>query len=178
VARWFRSSLSVGPFVSRGITSPTMLRFHVSPSSNQDVRISRIRLSDGLTTVRPTVTLRRTWLPLKVHPSHVRSVGGLRQSPAVSTAGTFPKSGPFPPRALPRFDSTTNLSDSPGSPACPSRASGWAIRPPLGVSRVCVNHLTDMPSPLPRRDRWWDRVAPLKPATTAFPTCQLGRLPH
>jgi hypothetical protein len=28
------------------------------------------------------------------------------------------------------------LSDSPGGPACPSRASGWLTRPPPGVSRV------------------------------------------
>ena len=36
----------------------------------------------------------------------------------------------------------------------------------------------DMPSPLPRWDRRWDRFAPLKPATTAFPIPLLGRLPH
>jgi hypothetical protein len=65
----------------------------------------------------------------------------LRQSPAVSTAGTFPKSGPFPPRALPRFDSTMNLSDSPSGPTCPSRASGWVAHPPLGVSRVASDLL-------------------------------------
>jgi hypothetical protein len=35
-----------------------------------------------------------------------------------------------------------------------------------------------MPSPLPRWDRRWDRVAPLKPATAAFPIPLLGRLPH
>jgi hypothetical protein len=35
-----------------------------------------------------------------------------------------------------------------------------------------------MPSPLPRRDRWRDRVAPLEPTTAAFPTIGLGRLPH
>src|SRR5438552_6055764 len=29
-----------------------------------------------------------------------------------------------------------DLSDSPGGPACPSRASGWDTHPPPGVSRV------------------------------------------
>jgi hypothetical protein len=36
----------------------------------------------------------------------------------------------------------------------------------------------DMPSPLPRWDRRWDRVAPLEPATAAFPDSLTGRLPH
>jgi hypothetical protein len=89
-----------------------------------------------------------------------------------------PKSGPFPPRALPRLDGTMDLSDSPSSPACPSRAPGWVTHPPPGVSRVAHFPYADMPSPLPRRDRWWDRVAPRKPATAAFPVGQLGRLPH
>ena len=31
------------------------------------------------------------------------------------------------------------LSDTPGSPACPSRASGWVTRPPLGASRVALD---------------------------------------
>jgi hypothetical protein len=35
-----------------------------------------------------------------------------------------------------------------------------------------------MPSPLPRRDRRWNRVAPLTSTTSAFPICPLGRLPH
>jgi hypothetical protein len=32
----------------------------------------------------------------------------------------------FPPPALPGFSGTTNLSATPGRPACPSRASGWS----------------------------------------------------
>src|SRR5947209_10029821 len=31
------------------------------------------------------------------------------------------------------------LSDSPGGPACPSRASGWVTPPPPGVSRVACD---------------------------------------
>src|SRR5262249_53122827 len=37
---------------------------------------------------------------------------------------------------LPGFHGTMGLSDSPGGPACPSRASGWVTPPPPGVSRV------------------------------------------
>ena len=35
-----------------------------------------------------------------------------------------------------------------------------------------------MPSPLPRRDRCRDRVAPRMATTAAFPKLSLGRLPH
>ena len=34
-----------------------------------------------------------------------------------------------------------DLSDSPGGPAYPSRASGWVTHPPLGVSRVASDLL-------------------------------------
>src|SRR6516165_5615938 len=47
-----------------------------------------------------------------------------------------------------------NLSDSPGRPACPSRASGWSSCPLLGVSRVPFAFLVYMLSPLPRRSGW------------------------
>jgi hypothetical protein len=51
----------------------------------------------------------------------------------VTASGTLPKSGPFPPPALPGLDGTMGLSDSPHGRACPSRASRWqAVLPPLG----------------------------------------------
>jgi hypothetical protein len=63
VARWFRFCLSVsGPFVCRCLTSGTMLRFHL-PLIKPDVRISRIRLSDKDSCVRPRdVEVRQTKL--------------------------------------------------------------------------------------------------------------------
>ncbi len=46
--RWFRRGLSVAdPFVCRCLTSPAVPRFHL-PLIEPDVRICRIRLSDGL----------------------------------------------------------------------------------------------------------------------------------
>jgi hypothetical protein len=49
---------------------------------------------------------------------------------------------------------------------------------PLGPPVLRSSSYANMPSPLPRRDRRWDRVAPLKSTTAAFPICPLGRLPH
>jgi len=44
--------LLAGPFVCRCLTSPTVFRFHI-PLIKQDVRISRIRLPDKVSRVRP-----------------------------------------------------------------------------------------------------------------------------
>src|SRR6202166_5252144 len=51
-------------------------------------------------------------------------------------------------------------------------ATAWGL--PCCVRSPCAG----MPSPLPRRDRRKDRVAPLISTTAAFPKCPLGRLPH
>ena len=53
MARRFRLGLAVSrPFVCRCLTSQTVLRFH-PPLIKPDVRISRIRLSDKDSCVRP-----------------------------------------------------------------------------------------------------------------------------
>jgi len=99
--------------------------------------------------------------------------------PTLATSGALPKSGPFPPPALPGFVGTTSLSATPHGPACPSRASGWRPRAATaGVSRVaCHLHLADMPSPLPRRDRVGG-MSFNSTTTAAFPEIMPGRLPH
>ncbi len=104
--------------------------------------------------------------------------------------GQSPDSWSLPPHArsqapsLPRrYPASTVLRACPpplGGPACPSRASGLGEVPahrwgfPCCVRSPCA----DMPSPLPRWDRSWDRFAPLKATTTAFPESLPGRLPH
>src|SRR6202047_5343413 len=60
-------------------------------------------------------------------------------------------SGPFPPPALPGFRGTTNLSATPGRPACPSRASGWSsLTTPWGfpcfVHFPCVHAAATTPA--------------------------------
>ena len=53
MARLFRCPLSVpGPFVCRCLTRFTLLRFHI-PLIEPDRRISRIRLSEKTSRVRP-----------------------------------------------------------------------------------------------------------------------------
>ena len=106
--------------------------------------------------------------------------GGYRLAPLsrpLSPSQACPKSGPFPPPALPGFTGTTSLSATPYGPACPSRVAGWCAPPPFGASRVALDLLVYMLSPLPRRDRWVLALLP-SPTTAAFPEIQAGRLPH
>ena len=51
----------------------------------------------------------------------------------LATSAAHPKSGTFPPPALPGFPGTASLSATPDGRACPSRASRWElVLPPLG----------------------------------------------
>ena len=59
--------------------------------------------------------------------------------------------GPFPPPALPGFIGITNLSATPGRPACPSRASSWSsLTTPWGfpccVRFPCVHAVATTPA--------------------------------
>ncbi len=134
VGMW-RGSLGVAclfsaPFVWRCLNSHSMPRFHI-PLVEPDVRISRIRLSDGRRLQAHAARAARTASPETQACSGVASSsskGGYRLAPLsrpLSPSQAHPKSGPFPPPALPGITGTTSLSATPSGPACPSRASGW-----------------------------------------------------
>ena len=114
-----------------------MPRLHL-PLIEPGVRICRTRLSDGMREVGPqSGALRRPFagpLVRSAGPDPVAEVlGNMATLRIVTASGTLPKSGPFPPPALPGLDGTMGLSDSPHGRACPSRASRWqAVLPPLG----------------------------------------------
>jgi hypothetical protein len=101
---------------------------------------------------------------------------GSRPSPL---SRTLPKSGPFPPPALPGFDGTMDLSDSPRRPGLSLAGVRLGPAPTAWGLPCCVRSpVADMPSPIPRWDRSGDRFAPLKATTAAFPMVGQGRLPH
>jgi hypothetical protein len=61
-----------------------------------------------------------------------------------------------------------DLSDSPGRPACPSRASGWSSLTTPWASRVARAFLVYMLSPLPRHSDW-DLPRSLLPSRVSLP---------
>ena len=116
---------------------PPLPRFHL-PLIEPGVRICRTRLSDGIRQAGPQGgALRRPFagpLARSARPDPCLEVlGTMATLRVVATSRALPKSGPFPPPALPGLDSTMGLSDSPPGRACPSRASRWQpLLPPLG----------------------------------------------
>jgi hypothetical protein len=177
-------SLSVTrPFVCGCLTSPTMLRFHI-PLIEPDVRISRIRLSDGLH--RPTrrytrqCTFRRPIQLLPRPPS--RCIGVARPCGQSPGCWSLPQRTRSQVPSLHRhYPASTVLRTCPpplGGPACPSRASGWERhRPTAEASRVACRF------PLHTCHRHYPggtgRALSLsaRPAA-AFPIGLPGRLPH
>src|SRR5438034_7302781 len=71
-----------------------------------------------------------------------------------------------------------DLSDSPAAPTIPHGHRVGSRTHRLGSPVLRPISCADMPSPIPRWDRRWDQVAPLEPATAAFPVKRTGRLPH
>jgi hypothetical protein len=95
-------------------------------------------------------------------------------------------SGRFPPPALPGFAGTTSPSATPGSPACPARASGCGPLPrtawgfPCCVGSPLRACHRQYPGGTAGSDRSWDGLSqpfPSLPATSAFPGTMAGRLP-
>ena len=122
-----------------------MLRFHI-PLVEPDVRISHIRLSDGCRFQAHAACAAQATSPENQACSGVASsfFGGFRLAPLsrpLSPSQTCPKSGPFPPPALPGIISTTGMSATPYGPACPSRAAGWCLPTTAGASRVASDLL-------------------------------------
>ena len=77
-------------------------------------------------------------------------------------------------RRLPGFCGTTNLSATPGRPACPSRASGWASLPtpwgfPCCVRFPCAHAVANTPA-----QRLSALLCSLHPAVSAFPDMAVG----
>ena len=89
---------------------------------------------------------------------HLLLGGGYRLAPLsrpLSPSQAYPKSGPFPPPALPGITGTTSLSATPYGPDCPSRVSGWCLSTTAGASRVASDLLVyTCRRQYPRRDRW------------------------
>ena len=76
-----------GTFVSRCLTSPTMLRFHI-PLIEPDVRISRIRLSDKDSRFRPREVAREHREPQQTERLGQISVGVAGIPPTRHLAGS------------------------------------------------------------------------------------------
>ena len=76
----------------------------------------------------------------------MRSIPGL-----LVASRAHPKSGPFPPPALPGFPGTTGLSATPGRPTRPSRAIGCSLLStpwgfPCCVRFPCVHAVANTPA--------------------------------
>jgi len=81
----------------------------------------------------------------------------------------------LPSTGITRLQRTTNLSATPGRPACPSRASGWSSLTTPWASRVSCAFLVYMPPPLPGAAS--ERIASLMyPDVSVFPIGLSGRL--
>jgi hypothetical protein len=184
VARRFRHGLAgAGPFGCRCLIILAVLRFH-SRLVEPDGRISRIGLSDGLH--RPAHgharrrALHRPHSSFRDRKPYVGCADLAVNPRPLVTSIACPKSGPFPPPALLGFTGTTSLSATPRQPGLSLAGVRLArkLSPLLGLPVLRRSPCTNMPSPLPRWDRRRVQVAPLLPATAAFPNPLIGRLPH
>ena len=122
------------------MNSLSVPRFHI-PLVEPDVRISRIRLSDERRLQAHATYYVRATSPGGQACSGIAwsFFGGNRLAPLSNPlfpSQACPKSGPFPPPALPGIIGTTSLSATPYGTDCPSRVSGWWLTTTAGASRV------------------------------------------
>ena len=159
-----------------------MPRFH-SPLIEPDVRICRIRLSDG---IRKPAHGRAQGPVLHRPPSSFRDRrvwdGGARPHGHSPTLGPFhnaPEVRPLPSAGITRLRRYYEPVRLPRRPGLSLAGVRLGHAPTAGGLPCCVDSpCAGMPAPLPRRDRRRDRVAPRTATTAAFPQCPRGRLPH
>src|SRR5580704_13284860 len=118
--------------------------------------------------------------PLAVFEPCLRELPGSYQSPVLHARDVLLKRRSLPSTGitrLHRYYEPLRLPGRTGLALAGVRLKGTRPSPP-GSPVLRRSPYADMPSPLPRWNRRWDRVAPRKPTTAAFPIPLLGRLPH
>jgi hypothetical protein len=171
------------PFVCGCLTSCTVLRFHI-PLIEPDVRISRIRLSDGLHRPTHRYTRQRTFRrPIQLFPRPPnRCLGLLDLAVNPQAVGRFhsaPEVRPLPSTGitrLPRYYEPVRH-PSAARPVPRGRPVGNAIVPPLGlpvlpVDSPCTHAIASTPAGPVEVSSLVTRPA------AAFPIGPAGRLPH
>ena len=117
-----RRDCRVSGFPLRGSVPHAVFRFHL-PLVELDVRISRIQLSDGIRgrgprhSHWPRMSSPSLWLVPRRPGLLVEVIGNMATLQTLAVSRSLPNSGPFPPPALPGFQGTMSLSDSPRGPA-------------------------------------------------------------
>jgi len=172
------------PFVCRCLSSPTMLRFH-TPLIEPDVRISRIRLSDKASCVRPREglpigqappSLRHAVPPAAPEPEWVDRLMPVSRSFAASCTGLELR--PLPSTGITRLHRYYGPLRHPTRPRLALTGCGLEVSPSTaGASRValslpvraCRRHYPDGTA------RCFARLARRCPH---FPVSQAGRLPY
>ena len=138
-----RSNISVAaPFVWRCLTGSAMAPFPHPAHRTGQADFPHPALGQDFTLARATPS---------AASEHLLELIGCPISRSFTTYCVCLELSPFPPPALPGFRGTTNLSATPGRPACLSRASGWSsLTTPWGfpcfVRFPCVHAAATSPA--------------------------------
>ena len=183
--RFRRRDFRVSGFPLRGSVPHAVLRFHL-PLVEPDVRICRIRLSDGIRSSSPRS--RNSFTRRLDHSTTLGILfGGSRQhghSPSPCRFPISPEVRPLPSAGVTRFHryyGPLRLPTRPGLSLAGVRLTRVLRGTPhhrLGSPVLRWSSCSDMPSSLPRWNRRRLRCSPVNSATAAFPISLLGRLPH